>query len=171
MASAAYRPIHDAARALTSGAPELPQPYFVSPSDYGADVPGKGRIPFPGLGRSAKAITSACLVYALASVSKLPCRIVLLDDLDVVQRSHRAPLLSAFARALKAGLVDNVFVTMATDPGEVVSPIEGVTIHVVTPQSGAVAPVAAPTTVVKKAAPKPVLVAPVAEDDEEEPPF
>ncbi len=87
-------------------------------------------------------------------VSRQPCRLVLIDGLEVVQPSHRAPLLAVLARAHQAGLVDNVMVTCATDCDEDVDALRmpGVTVHHLangpTPApSPAPAPAPAPATV------------------------
>ena len=76
-------------------------------------------------------------MYALAVVSAQPCRLVLLDGLEVVQRGLRRPLLAAFARARSMGLVDNVVLTMATSADPRIAAeetaevdIPGVTLHV-----------------------------------------
>ncbi|RKZ94940.1 MAG: hypothetical protein DRQ40_04815 [Gammaproteobacteria bacterium] len=132
VASAAYAPIAEAARSLLSGASILPQPYFVDPSDYGAEVAGRGRVPYAGLSESEQRITAAALVYALATVAGCPVRIVLLDGLEVVQRDHRSALVSALAQAQLAGHVDSVVLTMAAAPGEDLGEIEGIdglTVH------------------------------------------
>jgi len=138
VASAAYRPIHDAARALTEGVDGLPVVYFLGPDDYGAEVPGRGRVAYASLSESEQRITAAAIVYALATVAGCPCRLVLLDGLEVVQRSHRAPLLRALALAVEEGRVDSVVVTMATDPDEEVDDVDGVTVHRVDRETRAV---------------------------------
>lgn len=129
MASKAYGPIDRAARALVSGIAGLPTPFFRGPADFGA-VNAKGyEVPYHALSESEQRITAACLVYALGVVSTQPCRLVLLDGLEVVQGSHRPLLLAALVRAAQTGLVDSVLLTMATDPEETVPTIEGLTIH------------------------------------------
>jgi len=130
MASAAYRPVHDAARALLAGADGLPTPYFFGPDEYGAIVRGRA-VPYAVLSESVQPMTASALVYALATVARCPVRLVLLDGLEVVQRDHRGPLLAALARAVQAGLADTVVATMATAPGEDVSDlmqIDGLTV-------------------------------------------
>lgn len=128
LAAAAYAPIERAARELVEGVDGLPMPYFLSASDYGADR-GDGRVGYHDLSESEQRISAACLVYALARVSATPCRLVLLDGLEVVQPSRRAPLLAALARARARGLVDSVITTMACDGDEAIPEVEGVTIH------------------------------------------
>ncbi|HLD90205.1 MAG TPA: hypothetical protein VI911_04195 [Patescibacteria group bacterium] len=136
LAAVAYAPLQRAAQDLVQGADELPRPYFASPDDYGAIIRGR-RVPYHGLSESEQRITAACLVYALAVVSAQPCRLVLLDGLDLVIRGPRTELLAALARAHSRGLVDNVVITMATskipriaaeETAEV--DIPGVTLHV-----------------------------------------
>lgn len=130
MASAAYRPVHDAAQALLAGADGLPLPFFRGPDDFGAIIRGR-RVAYAGLSESEQRITAAALVYALATVARCPVRLVLLDGLEVVQRDHRGPLLAALSRAVQAGLADTVIATMATAPGEDVSDliqIDGLTV-------------------------------------------
>ena len=130
-ASACYQPVADAACALLADAWDgSPQPYLRGPGDYGAVVHGHA-VRFESLSESEKRITAAALVYALAVVSRQPCRLVLIDGLEVVQPSHRAPLLAVLARAHEAGLVDNVMVTCATDCDEDVDALRmpGVTVH------------------------------------------
>ena len=136
LAAVAYAPLQRAAQDLVQGADELPRPYFASPDDYGAIIRGR-RVPYHGLSESEQRITAACLVYALAVVSAQPCRLVLLDGLEVVQRGLRRPLLAAFARARSMGLVDNVVLTMATSADPRIAAeetaevdIPGVTLHV-----------------------------------------
>lgn len=134
MARAAYQPIHDAATALLAGTEGLPVPYFRGADDFGAIIRGR-RVAFAGLSESEGRITAAALVYALATVSRCPVRLVLLDGLEVVQRDHRGPLLAALSRAAQAGLVDTVIATMATAPGEDISDltnIDGLTVSEVT---------------------------------------
>ncbi len=135
LADAAYRPIHDAARAIMAGTDGLPLPYFRSADDYGATVQGHGDVPYAGLSESEQRVTAAVLVAALASVAGNPCRLVLLDGLEVVQRDHRAPLLAALVAARDAGLVDQVIVTMATAEGEDLDYIQvpGLTVHAIEP--------------------------------------
>ena len=132
MASAAYGPVRDAARALLAGveADGLPMPYFDDADAYGAVVRGV-RVPYAALSESEQRVTASALVYALATVARCPVRLVLLDGLEVVQRDHRAPLLAALARAVQAGLADTVVATMATAPGEDVSDliaVDGLTV-------------------------------------------
>jgi hypothetical protein len=117
VAAAAYGPIHAAARELLAGVDGLPQPFFHGPDEYGAKIGGQA-VPYAGLSESEQRITAAAIVYALATVAGCPCRLVLLDGLEVVQRDHRAPLVGALARAQRAGRVDSVVLTMATAPGE-----------------------------------------------------
>lgn len=134
MARAAYQPIHDSATALLAGTEGLPVPYFRGADDFGAIIRGR-RVAFAGLSESEGRITAAALVYALATVSRCPVRLVLLDGLEVVQRDHRGPLLAALSRAAQAGLVDTVIATMATAPGEDISDltrIDGLTVSEVT---------------------------------------
>lgn len=131
MAAAAYGPIDRAARELLS-APELPTPYFAGPDDFGAEVPGRGRVPYAGLSESEQRITASALVYALATVAGCPCRLVMIDGLEVVQRDHRAPLIAALAQARLEGKADSVVLTMATAPGEDLEElrqVEGLTLH------------------------------------------
>lgn len=146
VAAEAYLPIHNTARALLEdAAPGLPLPYFVGPADYGADIPGRGRTKFSGLSESEQRITAAAIVYALAVVANCPCRLVLLDGVEVVQPSHRAPLIAALARAVKRGDVDNVVITMAANPGdqgEEYAHIPGLTIHAIERVDRHVEPVA-----------------------------
>jgi len=125
MAQAAYGPIHDAARQLFADIDGLPAPYFRGPDDYGAEVGGY-EVAFPALGQSARLLTAAAFVYALAVVSNQPTRLVLLDGIEVIERQYRAPLMSALVRAHRSGLVDNVLLTQA---GDDVEQVEGVTIH------------------------------------------
>ena len=113
MAAASYGPIEAAARRLYDGS-GLPSPYFAGLDDYGADVPGRGRVPFLALSQAEGNVTAAALVCALAVVSGQPCRLVLLDGIEVLQADHRAPLLAALARAHARGDIDNVIVTMST---------------------------------------------------------
>lgn len=131
LASVAYRPTEAAAQGLLRDADGLPMPYFAGPGDYGAIVPGRGRVPFHGLSESEQRITAAALVFALATVAKNPVRVVLLDGIEVVQADHRVPLIRALVRARAEGLVDNVIMTMATAPGEDLAAyrIDGLTIH------------------------------------------
>ncbi|MFH1569580.1 MAG: hypothetical protein ABIL09_16405 [Gemmatimonadota bacterium] len=133
MAASAYEPIERAARCLPADGDGLPVPYFAGPDTYGADC-GQGPIPYHDLSQSEDAITAAALVYALASVSKQPCKLVLLDGIEVVMRSRRPGLLSALARARQAGLVDTVVATMATDADEELPDVDGVTYHRLTRQ-------------------------------------
>lgn len=147
MAAAAYRPIESAARDLIAGSGIL-TPYFAGPDEYGAEIPGKGRVSYHALSESEQRITAAAFVYALAVVSKQPCRLVLLDGIDVVQRSHRRPLIEALAWARSNGLVDNVNMTMAIDADEDISyldDIPGLTIHRKT--AADVQPVVAPAPI------------------------
>ncbi len=151
MAAAAYKPIEDAAARLFDGAVGMPQPYFTSTADYGAEVPGRGRVPFHGLSESEQRITAAALVYALAVAADLPVRLVLLDGIEVVQLDHRLPLLGALAAAVKRGDVDNVICTMATAPGEDLTAyqaVEGLTIAEVE-RADLAEPVMAPTPAVE----------------------
>jgi hypothetical protein len=135
-AAACYGPVEDAARALLADAWEgAPQPYLAGPGDYGAIVNGE-RVQYEALSESERRITAAALVYALAVVSRQPCRLVLIDGLEVVQSDHRGPLLAALSRAHAAGLVDNVIVTCAITADEEAGALEladlqraGVTIH------------------------------------------
>jgi len=113
MAAASYGPIEAAARRLYDGS-GLPAPYFAGLDDYGADVPGRGRVPFLGLSQAEGNVTAAALVCALAVVSGQPCRLVLLDGIEVMQADHRPLLLAALVRAVERGDVDNVIVTMST---------------------------------------------------------
>lgn len=138
LASVAYRPIEESAQGLLRDAEGLPLPFFAGPGDYGAIVPGRGRVPFHGLSESEQRITAAALVFALATVARNPVRLVLLDGIEVVQADHRGPLLAALVRAHRAGLVDNVVMTMATAPGEDLTAyrIDGLTIHHITRQPG-----------------------------------
>lgn len=173
MARAAYQPIHDAARALVSGVPHLPLPYFAGPADYGAEIDGI-RVPYHGLGQSAALIVGACLSYALAVVSAQPCRVVLLDGIEVIpDPADRHALLSALVSAQRAGQVDNVLLTMATAPGVTPDVPEGVTVHAVTPY---VRPVVMPpiqddptTTPAPKRTPTPPPVALPTEPDDADP--
>ena len=113
MAAASYGPIEAAARRLYEGS-GLPVPYFAGLDNYGADVPGRGRVPFLALSQAEQSLTAAALVCALAVVSGQPCRLVLLDGVEVLQADHRAPLLAALVRAVERGDVDNVICTMST---------------------------------------------------------
>ena len=131
MAAAAYMPIEIAARELISDGDGLPIPYFTGPSDYGAVVPGQGRVPYAGLSESEQRITASAFVYALAVASGCPVRLVLLDGLEVVQRDHRGALLGALVRAVEEGRVDNVVATMAIAPGEVSVEVPGLTVHLI----------------------------------------
>ena len=149
LASVAYRPIEAAAQGLLRDAEGLPTPYFAGPADYGAIVPGRGRVAFHGLSESEQRITAASLVFALATVAKNPVRLVLLDGIEVVQADHRLPLLAALVRARRAGLVDNVICTMATAPGEDLSSyrIDGLTVHEITRDAAEVVPLPVARTV------------------------
>ena len=150
LAAAAYAPIDATARELLADAAGLPGPYFDGPGDYGAVVPGRGRVPYAGLSESEQRITAAAIVYALAVVARCPVRLVLLDGLEVVQRDHRAPLLRALSRAVESGRVDNVVATMS-DTLDLDVP--GLTVHVVERvDAKAVEPAAA----VEEAPPEPV---------------
>ncbi len=66
---------------------------------------------YDGLGRALTTTTRSLLILGQTTTQ-------VWDGLEVVQRDHRAPLLAALARAVVAGLVDNVVATMATAPGE-----------------------------------------------------
>lgn len=121
--SAAYGPIDAAAKALLAGS-GLVEPFFDGPGDYGATVPGVGRVAYHALSESEARITAAALVCALAEVSRQPVRVVLLDGLEVVQADHRAPLLAALSHARNEGRVDNVITTLATAPGDDTSALE-----------------------------------------------
>ena len=139
-AAACYGPVEKAARSLLDGAwDDVPQPYLAGPDDYGATVVKAGkrvRIRFEALSEAESRVTAAALVYALAVVANQPCRLVLIDGLDVVQSDHRGPLLSRLARAREDGLVDSVIVTYATSGNPKRAALErsdidvpGVTIH------------------------------------------
>jgi len=128
MAEKAYGPIEAAARQLVQGREGLPVPYFRGVDSYGADC-GRGEVPFHDLSKSQRTITTACLVYALAVVSRQPCRLVLLDDLENVLAPMRTPLLEALAESRAAGLVDNVVACMALEQGADLQEIEGVRVH------------------------------------------
>lgn len=176
LAAAAYKPIQDAAQGLFDGvdAGTLPLPYFNGVSDYGADVPGKGRVPYSALSESQQRITAGALVYALATVAGNPCRIVLIDGLEVVQADHAPVLVAALTEAWKAGKVDNVVLTMRTvAPGatqtlpdgtvidlheQEIAPfrsIDGLTLHFVEDAGGESAPVTAPAPASAEATPAP----------------
>lgn len=146
LAAAAYGPIDQICQGLLEEAPHLPQPYFAGPDDYGAVVAGRGRVNYDGLSQSEKLIAAAAIVCALATVAGNPCRLVLLDGIEVVDSAHRPALVTALVRARAEGLVDNVVMTMATpavgtDEFEAeIAPyrdIEGLTIHEVVRQDTA----------------------------------
>lgn len=142
LAAAAFRPLEKAAQALLADAPGLPAPFFRGPDDYGATIHGR-EVPYHGLSESEARITAAALVYALAVISAQPCRLVILDGLEVVQADHRGPLLAALSRGVAAGLVDNVLVTCATASAEEERHLDvvGVNLHrpdaVATPRAAA----------------------------------
>jgi len=50
---------------------------------------------------------------------------VLLDGLEVVQKSHRKPLIQALVKAYNQGNVDNIVLTLATDEDEQIDEVEG----------------------------------------------
>lgn len=114
LAAAAYGPIDTICRSMLAETPDLPQPYFAGPDDYGAIIAGRGRVNYDGLSQSEKLIAAAAIVCALATVAGNPCRLVLLDGIEVVDSAHRPALVTALVRARAEGLVDNVVMTMAT---------------------------------------------------------
>ena len=135
-AAACYGPVEAAARAVLAGAWEgAPLPYLKGPGDYGAILRGVP-VRFEALSESEKRITAAALVCALATVANQPCRLVLIDGLEVVQSDHRPLLLLALARAKAAGLVDNVLITSATanDAEADALDLPGVTLHRLDPR-------------------------------------
>jgi hypothetical protein len=126
VAKAAYAPIEKAAQELLAGvqAQGLPMPYFEGPYAYGATVYHRGRVPYASLSESEQRITAAALVYALATVAGCPCRLVLLDGLEVVQHDHRAPLVAALVHAQQAGKVDSVVITVSSTQDEDLAELE-----------------------------------------------
>lgn len=132
MAAKAYGPIELAARELLHGS-GLVEPYFRGPADYGAVVEGRGAVPLAGLSGSQRVIVAASLVYALAVVSRQPCPMALLDELDrIVSISDRRALVQALVAAQKAGRVGLVSITLACaddDPLDYLADLDGVTIY------------------------------------------
>ena len=179
MSSASYGPIEAAARRLYEGS-GLPVPYFAGLDDYGADVPGRGRVPFLALSQAESNVTGAALVCALATVSRQPCRLVLLDGIEVMQADHRPLLLAALVRAVERNDVDNVICTMSTsgkpedaDAQEAEISMPGVTIRRVPfVPLAEVAPEPEPEPLPVPARPVPTRApAPVVESGEVEIPF
>ena len=117
LAAAAHKPINDAAQALMAD-DKLPTPFFHNADRYGAIVGGI-EVPYHALGGAEKVITTAAVVFALSAVSRQPCKIVMLDELNVVQNSHRMALLRALVSAQRRGAVDTVICTMQTEQAEI----------------------------------------------------
>lgn len=121
----AYAPIQNALNDLIEHIPGLPVPFFDDPETFGAVNRWGVKVPFHALSESEKRITAAAMSYALSVVSNQPCRMVLLDGIEVIQADHREPLIRAFVSAQSRGLVDNVVMTMAVSGDDAVPEIEG----------------------------------------------